>query len=466
MTDREKKTLWSRFGLLVSRSVARVDRFDVLVVLFLVLSSVAVSMLSFAPKRLGDRNFHDEAKVLSLAILGEAPWSNVSITRAPAPVIYYLTPYLAVPPGSGEDAYWLAAFIWTIGWMSACALLLRRAGQMVGGPLAGKLAVLLTVLSPFQLYYSHGVTAEAPAYIGVVLFIYGFVRWQKTGKSWSPFRERAWLTWAGLSLFLLSRPNAGLILLIGLLAAAILWKRPEKRREAKFILSNLALVVLAVMISSVSVMIFLRGQQSENLSHVLFHGRFQYRTEPWDWRFWDDTTREGSADYAAWAEQWAELKRRSAEEDVPLSTLQWRWIGNDVISHPGLTLQMAGVRALSLHLTFINSQRPERFKLGPLKGRAGYLVFHVLVNAINLVLIFASLWFLFVRRSQLAANWSLWGPWLGLLIFHAATYAEPRYLLPSRAGLALMAAVTLSALISRASSHLTLNKAMAGAAQM
>jgi hypothetical protein len=127
---------------------------------------------------------------------------------------------------------------------------------------------------------------------------------------------------------------------------------------------------------------------------------------------------------------------------------------------------MAGVRALSLHLTFINSQRPERFKLGPLKGRAGYLVFHVLVNAINLVLIFASLWFLFVRRSQLAANWSLWGPWLGLLIFHAATYAEPRYLLPSRAGLALMAAVTLSALISRASSHLTLNKAMAGAAQM
>jgi 4-amino-4-deoxy-L-arabinose transferase-like glycosyltransferase len=462
----DEKNLSKQFGYMASRLVAKFDRFDIIVVLFLVISSIAVSTLSFAPKKLGDKYFHEEAKALSLAVRGEAPWSDVIITRAPAPVLYYLIPYLAVPQGSEDDTYWLAAFIWTIGWMSIAALLLRRTGEMIGGSLAGKLAVLLTVLSPFQIYYSHGITGESPAYIGVVLFTYGYFRWQRTGKSWSPFKQGAWLVWIGLSLLVLSRPNAALMIFIGLLAAAVLWKLPEKRKEAKFIIASMALVIFAVLISSISVRVFLNSQQSENFAEVVYFGRFQYRTEPWDWRFWDNLTRQGSNDYAAWVEGLAEFKRKSAEESLPLSSLLWGWVGNDIIEHPGLTIQMAGVRTLALHLTFINSQKPEAFKLGPFKGWAVYMIFHVMVNAINLVLIVASLWFLFMRRSNLAANWPLWAPWLALLIFHAATYAEPRYLFPSRPGLAIMTAVSLAIVIGRARDYITINKPLAKPAQL
>jgi 4-amino-4-deoxy-L-arabinose transferase-like glycosyltransferase len=345
--------------------------------------------------------------------------------------------------------------------MSISALLLRRAGEMIGGSLAGKLAVLLTVLSPFQIYYSHGITGESPAYLGVVFFTYGYFRWQKTGKSWSPFKQGAWLVWVGLVLLVLSRPNAALIVLIGVLAAAVLWKLREKRKEAKFILASMALVILAILISSISVRLFLNSQQSENLAEVVYFGRFQYRTEPWDWRFWDNLTRQGSNDYANWVEGLAQLKRRSLEEAVPLPSLLWVWVGNDIIEHPGLTLQMAGVRTLALHVTFINSQKPEAFKLGPFKGWTVYMAFHVLVNAINFVLIFASLWFLFMRRGKLAACWPLWAPWLALLIFHAATYAEPRYLFPSRPGLAIMTAAGLAIIIGRARDYMTINKALA-----
>jgi hypothetical protein len=267
-------------------------------------------------------------------------------------------------------------------------------------------------------------------------------------------------------LLVLSRPNAALIVLIGLLAAAVLWKLPEKRKEAKFIISSMALVIFAVLISSISVRLFLNSQQSENLAEVVYFGRFQYRTEPWDWRFWDNLTRQGSNDYAAWVEGLAELKRKSIEEGIPLPSLLWGWVGNDIVEHPGLTIQMAGVRTLALHVTFINSQKPEAFKLGPFKGWAAYMAFHVLVNAINFVLIVASLWFLFMRRSNLAANWALWAPWLALLIFHAATYAEPRYLFPSRPGLAIMTAVSLAIIIGRARDYITMNKALAKPAQL
>jgi hypothetical protein len=73
-----------------------VDRFDVGIVIALIISFVAVAMLPFAPKKFGDMNFHVEAKTLSLAIQRAGPWTEVAITKAPAPVLYYLIPYLIV----------------------------------------------------------------------------------------------------------------------------------------------------------------------------------------------------------------------------------------------------------------------------------------------------------------------------------------------------------------------------------
>ena len=42
------------------------------------------------------------------------------------------------------------------------------------------------------------------------------------------------------------------------------------------------------------------SSQLGNSAHVILQGRFQYRTEPFDWRYWDDDTRGGSRAHMTW----------------------------------------------------------------------------------------------------------------------------------------------------------------------
>jgi hypothetical protein len=70
-------------------------------------------------------------------------------------------------------------------------------------------------------------------------------------------------------------------------------------------------------------------------------------------------------------------------------------------------------------------------------------MFHLAVNAFTILLLVGSLLFLFDRRDYLLGYWVLWGPWLALTVFHVLTYAEARYLFPSRPGLVLMASAAL-----------------------
>src|SRR5207244_1080486 len=111
-------------------------------------------------------------------------------------------------------------FAWTIGWMLLSLLLIRRVGERLGGALTGKLSVFLMLLTPFWVYYSYGIFAEPPAFLGVVLLSYGWLRWHQSAQRPSLRAEGAWLVCVGLSLFVLSRPNALLLLGFALLAAA------------------------------------------------------------------------------------------------------------------------------------------------------------------------------------------------------------------------------------------------------
>ena len=96
-----------------------------------------------------------------------------------------------------------------------------------------------------------------------------------------------------------------------------------------------------------------------------------------------------------------------------------------------------------------SSTLPAAFKLGPLVGPFGYWLFHAGLNAANLVIIVAALWFIVSRGSRLWAEWPLWGSWLALLAFHVVIYSEPRYLIPSRPGVTVMAAAVLAPPLSR-----------------
>ena len=202
-----------------------IDGFDVLAVVLLLATFAGVAILPFAPKKFGDLVIHREAKALALAVRGAGPWREVRIARAPFPVLYYAIPYMAVPSGADDDAYWRAAFIWTVIWMSISIVLVRRSGEYLGGPAVGKTAALLTLLSPFSVYYSYGILAETPAYLGVVLFTYAYLRWKSRGRELSKSRWDIFFFSLGLLIFVLSRPNSVLLLLLAVLIGAVrLWR--------------------------------------------------------------------------------------------------------------------------------------------------------------------------------------------------------------------------------------------------
>jgi hypothetical protein len=377
---------------------------------------------------------------------GAGPWDAVRIARAPAPVLYYAIPYLAVPPGSDGDTYWRAAFIWTMTWMCVSLVLVRRCGESLGGPVVGKIAALLTLLSPFSIYYSYGILAEPPAYIGVVVFTYGYLRWKRP-RELSKSRVEIVLLSLGLLLFVLSRPNSVLLLLIAILVgASLFWRGTSNQKlEGKFVLASVLAAV--IMIGAVTLHLVRRSSgvgsnsQNENFALVALQGRFQFRSVFWDFRTWPDVP--DNADFVEFDHKLTQLQQISLQTGIPEPTLRWRWIVGDFLHHPGITLRAAAVKMLALHFAFVHSLEPETFHFGLLRGLWGYALFHLAVNAFTIVLVIGSVSFVVSYRRTVLNYWVLWGPWLALTVFHVITYAESRYLFPSRPGLVLMASAAL-----------------------
>ena len=424
-----------------------IDRFDVLAVVLLLATFTGVADIAFRSKKFGDLAFHEEAKSLALAVRGAAPWSDLQINRAPAPVLYFGIPYIVVSPGANDDAYWRAAFVWTVIWMSISIVLVRRSGEYLGGPVVGKTAAILTLLSPFSVYYSYGILAETPAYLGVVLFTYAYLRWKSRGRELSKSRWDVLLLALGLSIFVLSRPDSVLLLLLAVLIGAVrLWRGTAGRKpEARFVLAAALATILLMGVIELSLVRRCGGvgknSQNDDLGLVALQGRFQFRSDFWDFNTWPDVP--NNPDFIEFSRKQAEFKQTSLETGVPVPTLRWRWIVEDFLHHPGITIRAAGVKMLALHFAFVHSLEPEKFHFVFLRGVWGYALFHLAVNVFTVVLVIGSALFVVTRRRTILDYWVLWGPWLALVIFHVMTYAEARYLFPSRPGLVLMASAAL-----------------------
>jgi hypothetical protein len=424
-----------------------IDRFDVVVVLLLLVTFVGVAILPFAPKKYGDLVFHREAKAFASAIRGAGSWDDARIVRAPLPVLYYAIPYTLVRPGSDDDAYWRAGFIWTVLWMCVALVLIRRSGEFLGGPVVGKTAALLTLLSPFSVYYSYGILAEPPAYIGAVVFTYAYLRWKNSPRELSKSRGDIFLLSFGLLMFVLSRPNTVLLLLLALVVGVVRLRSSNRNQklEGKFILA--AVLATVVLIGALTLSLVRRSggvgnnSQNENFALVALQGRFQFRSVFWDFNTWPDVP--NNPDFIEFSRKLAEFQSTSLQTGIPEPTLRWRWIVADFLHHPGITVRAAGVKMLALHFAFVHSVEPENFHFAFLKGVFGYALFHVAVNATTIVLLIGSILFAVSHRHTMLDYWVLWGPWLALVLFHVMTYAEARYLFPSRSGLVLMAAAAL-----------------------
>ena len=431
-----------------------VDKFDLICILALLLSFLAVSRLPATPSKYGDLYFHLEAQQLARTFHGVYSWKHVTVVRAPGPVLYYAVPYLFVQPNSPDETYWRAALIWNALWMAIAILLIRRTANYLLDPAAGKIAAVLALMVPLPVYYSFGVAAETPTYVSAVFFLYGWARWRSDRAL--RFSSGASIAMAGLIALTLFRPNVLVVLGIAAFCAAARWLRHSKRgiRDAKFAILSIAVglstaVLVSLLVKNLPANQGIKNLQDKNFSDVLFFGSFQFRSEPWDWRYWGKTTRDGSLDYQNWLDTRQDLLQTSAATGEPISRLQTKWAVRDITHHPLTRLQMFAVRTLALNIWIVNSTQPANFHLGPLKGRSIYLLFHIILNGIALLPLFLSIWYLTISRANFFADWPLWGIWAALLLFHAFTYAEPRYMLAGQPGLAIMAGCALSERIGR-----------------
>ena len=169
-------------------------------------------------------------------------------------------------------------------------------------------------------------------------------------------------------------------------------------------------------------------------AYVLHLGRFQFRDEPWDWRFWESDIRGDSRDYIHWLESQQTLSDEiNDKQGRPFHKVYNSWVVNDYLSHPLMTLRQFLVKTLYGNVFIVGSFRPKNFSLGPLKNKMGYFIFHFLVNAVNILLIIGFVGFIWKnRRCMLKDYWLITVLFLTFIGFYSLTYMEPRYLIPLR----------------------------------
>lgn len=427
----------------------RLDRFDLFIVFLTVLAYVLVLSVPFKAKPFGDMFFHVETKSLAAFIRGALPFSSVAITHAPGPVFFYLLPYLMVDPAAGDNSFWYAGIIWTSLWMLLSMILLRHSVKKLFGDPTSKLAAIVFAIFPLHIYYSLGIMAESVAFFSVILMIYGWANWRDSGYSaWQ--RSRGWwLMTIGLAYLILSRPNALFILGLLVLVMALAYKFKKNYFRTTF--AAISIMIGLVFVGDYGILEIVKkapgnksnAEQEMLLFYVIHEGRFQFRNEPFDWRYWENELRDGSKDYADWVQSKKDLKQEQIATGKTRKEVYENFDINDMLQHPFIVLQQFVIRTLYGHVFIINGVRPWMLKIGKIPGNVVYITLHIFINLLNVILTLSAVRFLFVYKNKLLEFWPLWLPWLALVLFHGLTYMEPRYLLPTKPGIFIMASEVL-----------------------
>ena len=419
-------------------------RVNIIIILISSLMMLIVLNLPFKAKPFGDDTFHVEAKNMALYLKGDVSYDKVTVTKAPGPIIFYTIPYLIASSSASDNLLWNYAVVFTFLIVTVSLLLIFKIGASLFSKEVGLLAIMLFFVFPIHCYYSLGILAEVPAFFSLSVALYGWsIAFQK------PKLKKGWILLIfGLWFLILNRPNTMLILGLGFLIIAYsFFKRKEffKNYGKKLALSFCAVGLLGFGILQLAKVITgtKSNEDQEGLFYYVAHlGRFQFREEPTDFRFWDNDVRADSKDYQNWGKSGTELAAIMSKTNRSSTEVYREFLINDALEHPFLFTRQFFVKCFYGQVYFINSVKPSEFHLGPFRGIAAYWFFILLINCINLLLIFGALVFLF-KEKNLINYWPFWSVIVALLIFHGLTYMEPRYMFPSRVALYLMCAAGL-----------------------
>lgn len=419
-------------------------RVNLIIIGLSVVLMLMVLNFPFKANPLGDITFHEESKNLALFLKGEVAADKVAITKAPGPILFYTPAYLFAPSDATDDQLWVYGVVFTSIMVTISLLLVFRIGAAFFSKEVGLLSVLLFFVFPIHCYYSLGILAEVPAFFSLALAIYG----------WSiafgdPNKKKGWIMLIlGMWLLILNRPNT--ILLIGILLLVIVYSFFKNKTFYVKYGKKLGFTFLTVLILGMGALQLAKringtnfsGSQEYYFYYVTHIGRFQFRDEPADLRFWESDNRPDSKDYQHWIRSGEDLNALMGKTNRTFNEVYRTFIIDDIMEHPFLFARQFAVRCLYGNINIISKVKPAQFNLGPLHGYFGFWTFLMVINSINVLVLAGVALFLF-REKNLIQYWIFWGVWVALLIFHGLTYMEPRYIFPSKVALYIMSAAGL-----------------------
>ena len=416
--------------------------------LFIMLISATMMLivlnLPFKAKPFGDNTFHVESKNLARYLKGDVSYDKVTITKAPGPIIFYTPAYFIASSKATDNQLWVYATVFTFIIVTISLLLIFKIANALFSKEVGLLTILLFFAFPIHCYYSLGILAEVPAFFSLTLALYGW-----TIAFQNPNKKTGWiLLILGMWFLIMNRPNTMLILGLGFLIVGYsFFKRKEFFKtfgiKLLFTFCCVGLLGYGALQAAKAITGTKSYENQEGLFYYVAHmGRFQFREEPTDFRFWDNDNRADSKDYQNWGKSGTELSSIMDKTHRSSNEVYKEFLINDALEHPFLFTRQFFVKCFYGHVYFINSVTPEKFHLGPIRGPIAYWFVILLINCINLLLIFGAFVFLFKEKS-LINYWLFWAVIVALLIFHGLTYMEPRYMFPTRVALYIMSAAGL-----------------------
>lgn len=416
-------------------------RVNLAIVVLSTILMLVVLNFPFNANLLGDYTFHEESKNLALFFKGEVASNKVMITKAPGPILFYTPAYLLAPADATDDQLWVYGVVFTSIMVTISLLLIFRIAAAFFSKEVGLLSVLLFFIFPIHCYYSLGILAEAPAFFSLALAIYG---WSIAYNE--PDKKKGWmLLTLGVWFLILNRPNA--VLFLGILFLVIVYSYFKNKNFYTIYGRKLGFTFISIIVLGIGTMQFVKkingihseGSQESYFYYVAHIGRFQFREEPTDFRFWESDNRPDSKDYQNWIKSSGELEAVISKTNRSYNEVYREFLIKDVMEHPFLSVRQFLLRCVYGHLNIISKVQPAQFNLGPFQGVLGYSIVLLIINSINLLVVTGAIVFL-IKEENLIKYWIFWGITVALLLFHGLTYMEPRYIFPSRVALYLMSA--------------------------
>jgi hypothetical protein len=403
----------------------------------LVLSTV-IYLSNIGPKPFGDGDFHIETKTIVDFIYERDTYDNISVTKAPGPILFYIIPYLFVGKFNLDIYYLNISILWSWFWILFSISKLYLEIQKKFDTRIALIFMLIMSFFPYHFYYMKGIWAESVAFISVIWIIILLLRIPKTE---TIFNSKWFVIILFHGLLFLSRPNSLLILFFYFLYFFISKGNPIR----KFILflvfgSTLIVGVTKVLIDSLpNRRLHQTLNQNEYFWMVAHEGRFQFRDETWDWRHFGSTTRANSIDFVNYKNSQLELEKINDN----YSSIYKKFVINDILNHPLLIVKQILVRFLNGfclrlssfdHLLYDNSLSLTE------------VVFY-LMNLINYSILILGLWGFSTLYNQSLQLLIL--IFVGIVLFSCIVYMEQRYLFPVRVIIYLASALKINEFISK-----------------